>query len=82
MKKQAASVSVRVPEAVEILTPVEVATLLRTSKSWVYEKCRRRCKDPLPCYRIGGYLRFEKAVVLEWARAHCNAVARKLQRAA
>ena len=50
----------------EILTPEEVAALFRVNPSWVYEKSRRRCKDPLPVHRIGKYLRFHRAEVLEW----------------
>lgn len=65
----------------EILTPEEVAALLRTSTGWVYEKCRRRQKDPLPCLRLGRYLRFEKQTVLAWARNHSNPAARKIERA-
>lgn len=50
----------------EILTPAETAELLRVPESWVYEKSRRRCKDPLPCHRIGRYVRFHRAEILEW----------------
>ncbi len=50
----------------EILTPEEVASLLRVSESWVYEKSRRRCRDPLPCFRIGRYIRFSRAAVMNW----------------
>lgn len=50
----------------EILTPSEVAELFRVPESWVYEKSRRRCKDPLPVHRIGKYLRFHRAEVLDW----------------
>jgi hypothetical protein len=47
-----------VDNTTEILTPEDVAMLLRVSESWVYEKSRRRCRDPLPCFRIGRYIRF------------------------
>lgn len=50
----------------QILTPEEVAALLRVSESWVYEKSRRRCRDPLPCFRIGRYIRFSRAAVMKW----------------
>lgn len=52
--------------APEILTPEEVAELLRVQPSFVYEKCRRRAKNPLPAHRIGKYLRFVRSEVLEW----------------
>lgn len=50
----------------EILTPDEVAALLRVSLTWVYEKSRRRSRDPLPAHRIGRYLRFRRSEVLAW----------------
>lgn len=62
----------------EILTPEEVAALLRTSKAWVYEKCRSRQRDPLPFMRIGRYIRFDKATVLTWTRNHGNNTAKKI----
>lgn len=64
--------------AQEILRPEEVAQLLRTSVGWVYEKCRSRQRDPLPCLRLGRYIRFEKQTVLAWARGRGNSAARKL----
>jgi len=54
------------PEVQEILTPEEVAILLRVQPTWVYEKTRSRSRDPLPVHRIGKYLRFHRAEVLEW----------------
>jgi predicted DNA-binding transcriptional regulator AlpA len=62
----------------EILRPEEVANLLRTSVGWVYEKSRSRQRDPLPCLRLGRYLRFEKHMVLEWARTQRNKTAKQL----
>ena len=50
----------------EILTPDEVAALLRVSPSFVYEKTRRRQRNPLPTHRIGKYLRFRRSEVLAW----------------
>jgi excisionase family DNA binding protein len=62
----------------EILTPEEVAALLRTSKAWVYEKCRSRQRDPLPFMRIGRYIRFDKPTVLAWTHNHGNSTAKKI----
>lgn len=70
--------SVSVPPPAEILKPEEVAALLRTSVGWIYEKCRTRQRDPLPCLRLGRYIRFEKQIVLAWARNHGNGAARKI----
>jgi excisionase family DNA binding protein len=50
----------------EILTPKNVAALLCVPLSWVYAKTRKRQRQPLPCHRIGKYLRFTKAEVLAW----------------
>lgn len=48
------------------LTPAEVADWLRVPESWVYEKTRRRCPNPLPCWRIGKYVRFSKYAIQQW----------------
>jgi excisionase family DNA binding protein len=52
----------------QILTLKEVAERLKVSERWVYEKCRRRCQNPLPCIRIGRYLRFDWTRVSAWLR--------------
>jgi predicted DNA-binding transcriptional regulator AlpA len=75
LKTPQASAGITPPE---IMTPEEVAQLLRTSRNWVYEKCRSRARDPLPCLRIGRYIRFEKPIILEWARKHANRAARQV----
>lgn len=58
------STNIAVPS--EILTPEEVAGILRVSLTWVYEKSRRRARDPLPAHRIGRYIRFRRSEVLAW----------------
>jgi excisionase family DNA binding protein len=50
----------------QILTIDELATRLKTSRRWVYEKSRRRCNNPLPVIRIGRYLRFNWIDVSTW----------------
>jgi excisionase family DNA binding protein len=50
----------------EILTPEELAALLRVTPSWVNEKTRRRAKNPLPALRIGRYIRFRRSDVIAW----------------
>lgn len=52
----------------KILTVEEVANLLQIPRSSVYEKTRARrgAVPPLPCRRVGKYLRFFEAEVLEW----------------
>jgi excisionase family DNA binding protein len=58
----------------EILTPEEVAVLLRVKPSFVYEKVRRRSVRPIPCHRIGRYIRFKKSEVLLWFDATATSV--------
>jgi predicted DNA-binding transcriptional regulator AlpA len=52
----------------QILTLSELAARLKVSERWVYEKSRRRCQNPLPCIRIGRYLRFDWNSVSAWLR--------------
>jgi excisionase family DNA binding protein len=56
-----------------ILTPEEVANLFRVELSWVYEKSRQRQRNPLPCHRIGRYLRFRLDEVMAWFDAQTRA---------
>jgi predicted DNA-binding transcriptional regulator AlpA len=42
----------------EILTVGEVAELLKVRVTWVYEHSRPRCRQPLPSFKMGKYLRF------------------------
>ena len=49
-----------------LLTVEEVAEMLRTPKSWVYERTRRRAPNRIPGFRLGKYWRFREADVLEW----------------
>lgn len=50
----------------DILTPEEVAKRLKVPKRWVYEKTRQRCPSPIPCFRIGKYIRFSWRIVSQW----------------
>jgi len=54
----------------DLLTPAELAERLKVPKSWVFEQTRRRAKtrnaNPLPCIRLGKYLRFSWVQVSEW----------------
>jgi len=55
-----------VQDAMEILTPEEVAKRLKVSVRWVYEKRRPRAKNPIPCLPMGRYIRFDWNRVLKW----------------
>lgn len=54
----------------DILTPVELAKRLKVKVSWVREKTRHRAlvrdSDPLPCIRMGRYIRFHWPSVSAW----------------
>jgi hypothetical protein len=53
----------------DILTPQELAGRLKVSVSWIYEKARARGQyqgEPLPCLRVGRYLRFSWPEIVEW----------------
>ena len=50
----------------DILTPEEVAARLKVPESWVYEKTRARCRNPIPCLRLGRYIRFDWLAVITW----------------
>jgi len=55
----------------DILTPDQLAERLQVKRSWIYEKCRRRraySEAPIPCLRIGRYLRFYWPDICEWMR--------------
>jgi excisionase family DNA binding protein len=56
----------------DVLTPEEVAELLKVSIGWIHAKTRARSRNPLPCYRPGKYLRFSREEVLAWLRSTSN----------
>ncbi len=49
-----------------ILTPQDLAERLKVPLSWVFEKTRARCRNQIPCLRIGRYVRFDWAAVVAW----------------
>jgi hypothetical protein len=49
-----------------ILTPQELAGRLKVPLSWVFEKTRARCRNQIPCLRIGRYVRFDWKAVVAW----------------
>jgi hypothetical protein len=42
----------------ELLTAGELAARWKIPTSWVREWTRSRCSDPIPCLRLGRYVRF------------------------
>jgi hypothetical protein len=71
VKNSFLNISVRLrPE--DILTPEEVAARLKVPESWVYEKTRARCRNPMPCLRLGRYIRFDWNAVIIWLSAEAD----------
>lgn len=69
----------------KILTVAQVGELLQIPRSSIYEKTRSRRGGvpPLPCRRVGKYLRFFEAEVLAWLAAlPQNNLVRRKRRAA
>jgi hypothetical protein len=53
----------------ENLIPIEeVARRLHSDVSWVREKIRRRCVNPMPVMNAGRHLVFDWLAVSEWLR--------------
>jgi len=47
----------------DMLTVAEVATWLKVSRSWIYERTRTRGPDRLPHIKLGKYLRFDPQAI-------------------
>lgn len=60
----------------DILTPDQLAERLQVSKSWIFEQTRQRAKvrnkEPLPCIRLGKYLRFSWVQVCHWMASNSS----------
>lgn len=50
----------------ELLTHEEIAERLKVPASWVYEKTRKRCRNPIPSIPMGRYIRFDWDAVVKW----------------
>jgi excisionase family DNA binding protein len=50
----------------ELLTHEEIAERLKVPPSWVYEKTRKRCRNPIPSIPMGRYIRFDCDEVVKW----------------
>jgi hypothetical protein len=57
----------------DILTPEELAERLKVDVSWIYEKRRPRCKNPIPAIPMGKIIRFDWDKIVEWLRAQAEA---------
>ena len=50
----------------EFLTIEEVSKRVKVKTSFFYAPERRKGSDPVPCVKVGKYLRYRFADVLEW----------------
>ena len=50
----------------EFLTIVEISTRLKLKPSFFYAPVRRKGPDPIPCLRIGKYIRYRLPDVMAW----------------
>lgn len=59
-------------EAYEVVDAIELARRWRVPVSWIREQTRGRAADPLPCVRLGRYVRFEwrSPKLIEWWASH------------
>jgi excisionase family DNA binding protein len=65
----------------ELMTVDEVAAMLKVKVSWVYDRIASRHPERLPHIRLGRYVRFERAAVLEFVQHQRKAYAPFLRRA-
>lgn len=49
----------------KLISAAELAEKLNVSKSWVYQASHSKS---IPCYKIGGHLRFDLEEVKEWIK--------------
>jgi hypothetical protein len=56
------------PAVAQLVTLEDFAKRLALPRSWLRENCRSRCADPVPCIRLGRYVRFDMAdpALLAW----------------
>lgn len=55
-----------------LLTPDEMAEILRVPRSWLYGLSRKRGKGSIPLLKVGKYLRFRESEVLAWLDSRQN----------
>lgn len=50
----------------ELCTVDEIAGRLKVKPSFLYAPTRRKGPDPIPCIRVGKYLRYDLEAVRDW----------------
>lgn len=56
-----------------LLTVGDVARLLGVKTGWIYQHSRQGCRNRLPGFRIGKYLRFRAGDVDKWLKQRAAA---------
>lgn len=51
-----------------LLTIDEMAEALKVAKSWLYSRTREIGPDAIPRVKVGKYIRFVEADVMEWLK--------------
>jgi len=51
-----------------MVTPEELAKLLKVPLSWIYDRTRKSGPDKLPFYKMGRYLRFSVPEIEDYLR--------------
>jgi excisionase family DNA binding protein len=57
----------------ELLTVTELSNKLKVPVSWLYSRTRERGEGTIPKIRVGKYVRFDEAAVLEWLKGKQDA---------
>jgi len=52
----------------DLLTLEEMADFLKVPKSWLYSRTREKGQGIIPRIKVGKYIRFVKADVLQWLK--------------
>lgn len=58
----------------ELFTIDELSELLKIPKNWIYSRTRIKDENSIPCIRIGKYVRFIAADVIEWLKQQSHIV--------
>jgi hypothetical protein len=59
------------PLSYEVIDAAELGRRWSVGKTWILERTRNRATDPIPCVRLGRYVRFEwgsPALLAWWAK--------------
>ena len=57
----------------EFLTVSELANRRKVLMSWLYSRTREKGEGTIPKIRVGKYVRFDEAAVIEWLKGKQDA---------